>query len=160
MRRRSLLVVLGFAVGAPGSAQQWTTEQSDVLAFAEGCWVGWTRAVEAHDNEVWRSACRPTEDLKWWWMPDPVPETAATLDRQFAWQVEHIERVVWWDVRPISVDIVGDVAAVMFYAEGSWIGTDGEPVDFGSKRLELFRRDGSTWAFMGGMVSPTSPSSR
>jgi len=93
-------------------------------------------------------------------MPDPVPETAATLERQFAWQVEHIERVVWWDVRPIAITLAGDVAIVMFYNEGSWIGTDGAPVNFGSKRLELFQRNGSQWTFLGGMVSPTEPSTR
>lgn len=160
MRTSFALPLLLSLAAIPAHAQNWNPEQTAVLSFVEGCWQAWTEAVASHDITKWTDRCPHTENIRWWWMPDPVPETAATLDRQFAWQVEHIERVVWWDVRPIAITLAGEVAIVMFYAEGSWIGTDGAPVSFGSKRLELFQRRDGQWTFLGGMVSPTEPSTR
>lgn len=153
MRYRLLFVVgLFVACTLPAAAQQWDAEQLEVLEFMEGCWSAWTRTVAAHDQSEWTNECRPADDLHWWWGTDSVPENKTSLSRQFAWQVEHIERVVWWDVRPLVVNITGDVAIIMFFAEGSWIGTDGVPVDFRSNRLDLFRRDDTGWSFLGGMV--------
>lgn len=160
MRVQTLLILGVSLFSTPLVAQEWSAEQREVLQFVDGCWEAWARSVEAHDDSIWRSACRPAENLKWWWMPDPVPETFDTLERQFAWQVENIERVVWWDVRPIAVQLAGDVAIVMLYSEGSWVGTDGEPFNFGSKRLEVFERDGSNWSFLASMVHPTGEISR
>jgi ketosteroid isomerase-like protein len=154
MKKTVLVVVSLFVLvlGSRATAQRWTPEQKEVLNHVEECWAAWADSVAAKDHSVWQNRCRPTDEFLWWWTSDAVPSNNQSLRRQFQWQIAHIKRVVWWDARPTNIMLVGDVAIVAFYAQWSWIGTDDKGFNFSSKRVEIFRKQGGQWYFLGGMV--------
>lgn len=154
--KKMVLAVLVLSLGSALStepAERWSAEQRDVLSQIDSCWAAWAEAAQAKDISIWERACPASDDLLWWWTSDAVPTNRRSISRQFR-QWDFIERVVWWDVRPIEVTIIGEMAIVPFYSRGSWLGTDGERVDFSSKRVELFRKVDGRWTFLGGMVDP------
>jgi len=145
-----LLLLTGSDVEA---ADRWSPDQQEVLAHVEDCWAAWADAVRAKDPSIWENRCRPADEVVWWWTPDAAPMKRKSLTRLFQSWLETTDRVVWWDVRPSEITIIGDVAIVYFYSRGSLV-RDGNRLNFSSKRVEHLRRVDGQWSFLGGMVNP------
>jgi Domain of unknown function (DUF4440) len=149
---KTLTLVLLLIIPLSAQAQEWTTEQQEVLDHIQACWDAWETKV--YDN--WVEVCRPAKNELWWTTSEALPGNLE-YDRKLSeaqWKTSEIE-YLWNEIRPLAVQIHGDVALVYFYALFSWT-EDGEEVSAEQKRFEAFRKVDGQWMVIGGMVVPTN----
>jgi len=155
MRRLSLAVVaLALGCATPAQAQQWTAEQQEVLEFITGCWDAWVEALADETPDRFFEACPQDDDVLFWSTDDGAPGGMRNVYRN--WDYWREVDVDWADMRPIAVNIFGDVAIVYMY--GYWIAnTPDGPVTTEYKRTEVFQRRDEGWHFIGAQSTPASP---
>ncbi len=155
MRRFSLAVVaLALAYATPAQAQQWTAEEQEVLEFITECWDAWVEALADETPDHFYETCRQDERTLFWWTTDGAPNSVRTVYRN--WKYWREVTVDWADMRPIAVNIFGDVAIVYLYSY--WIAnTPDGPVTAEYKRTEVFQRRDEGWTFIGAQGTPVSP---
>ncbi|UCF19188.1 MAG: nuclear transport factor 2 family protein [Gemmatimonadota bacterium] len=155
LRRFSLAVIaLALACASPAQAQQWTAEQQEVLDFITGCWDAWVGALADETPDAFYETCRQDEDVLFWWTEDGAPNGKSAVYRN--WKYWRKVDVDWADMRPIAVNIFGDVAIVYLY--GYWIAnTPDGPVTTEAKRTEVFQRRDQGWTFIGAQATPATP---
>lgn len=139
-------------------AQRWSAEQQEVIRHIEGCWDGWISVYEESQSfDRWvQDDCPTAPDALQWVTTDGAP-TDFEMERR-ALEQKIITRLwlnpQWLDLRPVSIKIDGDVVLIHYYAV--WVADDavGQASQTQQKRLEVYRKLGEDYVFLGGMVSP------
>ncbi len=150
-RRLPCILLFGFLLPASASAQTWSAQDKELLGHLEACWAA---SDVSYDN--WVSVCNPSSDMVFWWAEEPAPVTS-----QKWWKgmhpdwLAHFTRIVW-DVRPFAIRHYGDVAAVHYaWTQQLRKKSDGETMLEQGISIELYRRVGGRWQYLGGMGAPT-----
>lgn len=158
MLARKLAITLVFfclmtlATADNATAQQWSTEQQEVISALEGCWDIWMEGLRSNDPEEWISKCS-TEDATYWWSVEGTPNGVDFLRRQWETFAKQDER--WVDLRPVGIRVLGNVAIVHFY--GYWQAPlDGRSVVTEAKRTEVFQKTDGQWRLIAGHSTPVS----
>jgi len=153
MRRLVLLVaVLGLSLSHPLLAQQWSSQEQEVLDHLAECWDLWMDGIRAGSPEEWISQCS-TPAATYWGAQDGAPNDNEFLRR--TWKIISTQDLGWTDMRPVSLTVQGDVAVLHFYGYWRAPGTDGEIVTE-AKRTEVFRRIDGRWKLMAGHATPVT----
>ena len=153
MRALTLLLTAGL-VAVPAEAQEWNAEQQDLIDHVTMCWDAWVDALTDETPDRFYSACPEDESAHWWWTAEGVPSSAAVVRRN-----RHVTREVdddWVSLRPVYVDMFGDVGIIHHY--GYWrANTSDGTVRTEHKRTEVFQRRNGVWVFIGGQGTPVAP---
>ncbi len=154
MRALTLLLTAGF-IAAPAEAQEWNAEQQDLIDHVTTCWDAWVDALADETPDRFLDACPNDERGHYWWTADGAPEPLIVGIRR-NW---HIIREVdddWVSLRPVYVDIFGDVGIIHMY--GYWrANTSDGTVVTEQKRTEVFQRRNGQWVFLGAQGTPVTP---
>lgn len=154
---RTLLTTLVLAIAATGAdAQEWTPEQQSLVDHVRTCWDTWVDALEDTTPAVWEDACPIDPRAHWWWTADGAP----SLNLEEVRRNWHVTREIdddWVSLRPVYVDVFGDVGIVYLYAHWRASTADGSVVTE-MKRTEIFQRRGDDWVFIGAQGTPVTPS--
>jgi len=149
--RVALCTILNVIAGSNISAQHWTKEEKDFLDYFNRIWASF--ANQANSFTAWKNQVNPDEGLTWWWSEEGMPmdmnaaktfllnsEKAATVNNHF-------------HARPVRIRIEGDIAMIWLYGYISQTDKQGKVFSYEDKRLEVFKKEGNGWKFLGGLVT-------
>lgn len=152
--RMLALTSLALLVATPAFAQQWTAEQQEVIDANEGCWEAWA----TEDMSAMRAACDEQPEAAFW-----VTNTAAPRAWRDERQEDYLVGVYWprtdviyYEVEPLKVSVIGDVGLIYNWAMYVEEDTNGERRTNRERRLDVYKRIGDGWSWIGAMVSPES----
>ncbi len=154
---RALTMALTLSLVAAGAAaQEWSADQQDLIDHVRTCWDVWVEALADETPDRWLEACPIDGRSHWWWSADGAPASGLE-DTKRNWQAIREIDDDWVSLRPIYVDIFGDVGVIHMY--GHWRANTSEgTVVTEAKRTEVFQRRDGQWVFIGGQNSPVSSS--
>ena len=153
---RTVFAVLALVLLLPGgvSGQQWTEEQQGLIDHIKMCWDAWVEALEHETPDQFYDACPIDERSHFWWTAEGAPANEQAVRRN--WSVIRERDDDWVDMRPVYIDVFGDVAIVHLY--GYWRANTPEgPVITEHKRTEVFQRRNDGWVFIGAQGTPSTP---
>jgi hypothetical protein len=138
----------------PLAAQQWTPEQQSLIDHVTRCWDAWVEDFADERPNRWLEACPNDERSHYWTTADGAPGSWKDVVRNW-----HTWREVdedWVSLRPLYVDIFGDVGIIHMY--GYWRAKvpDGTAITE-EKRTEIFQRRSGRWVLIGGQSTPVTP---
>lgn len=152
---RAILFTAAVLVATPLSAQEWTPEQQSLLDHVTACWDAWVDALEDETPAAFLAACATDPRGHWWWTAHGAPAPLVTeIERN--WHVIRETDDDWADLRPIYIDIFGDVGIMHLY--GYWRAhTPNGTVTTEMKRTEVFQRRNGAWVLIGAQSAPVTP---
>lgn len=133
-------------------AQNWSKEEKEFLDYFRNNYKLFENKKETY--ELWKSISNPDENLVWWWTHQSLPND---LEAVKVWHLnfEKEDKINgFFDIRVIALKVIGEVGMVWYTSYGRNFDKVGNAAGTGEKRLELFRKDGARWKFIGGMVDP------
>ena len=154
MRSLLLLAVAGM-IAVPVSAQEWTAEQQSLLDHVTNCWNAWVEALADETPDRFLEACPQDARGHWWWTAQGAPERLIS-EIQRNWHVIRETDDDWVSLRPVYIDMFGDVGIMHLY--GYWrANTADGSVTTEMKRTEVFQRRNGTWVLIGAQSAPVTP---
>ena len=152
---RTFLIAAVLFTAGPLSAQEWNAEQQGLLDHVTQCWDAWVDALADQTPASFLAACPQDERGHWWWTAHGAPEPlVAEIERN--WQSIREVDDDWVSLRPIYIDIFGDVGIMHLY--GYWRAhTPDGTVTTEMKRTEVFQRRNGTWVLIGAQSAPVTP---
>lgn len=136
-------------------AQQWTPEQQSLITHVTQCWDVWVEALADETPAKWLAACPVDERAHWWNSADGAPSNSSR-EVQRGWQAIRATDDNWVSLRPVYVDIFGDVGIIHLY--GYWRAkTRDGMVTTEAKRTEVFQRRNGRWVLIGAQATPVTP---
>lgn len=152
MRTLLLALVLTFSASA-ASAQEWTDDQRSLIDHVRQCWDTWVEALADETPARFEAACPIDDRSHWWWTVEGSP--ASPEDWKRNWATVRETDVGWASLRPIYVDIFGDVGIIYMY--GHWRARTAEgTVVTEARRAEVFQRRDGQWVLIGAASSPVT----
>ena len=153
--RIAVALIASLCAGSqPLAAQEWTPEQQSLIDHVIACWDSWVDALADDTPDRWLEVCPIDERGHWWWTAEGAPNTVEDTRRNW-----HVIREVdddWVSVRPIYVDMFGDVGIIHMYGYWRAITADGT-VTTEAKRTEVFQRRNGRWVLIGAQGTPVTP---
>lgn len=137
----------------PVKAQEWTADQQSLIAHVRMCWDVWVEALADPTPDRWFDACPVDPRSHWWWTAEGVPGSAEDTRRDWA-MIREVDDD-WVSLRPVYVDIFGDVGIIHMY--GHWRANTAEgSVVTEAKRTEVFQRRDGMWVLIGAQSTPVT----
>jgi ketosteroid isomerase-like protein len=133
----------------PIQAQEWSAAQKEVWKNVEAYWALDT----AGDLEGFMSYFH--ENYIGWDLNEPLPGDKATLRR---W-VEHTyktDKTVLHDIKPVAINVFGNVAVVHYYYMFIVKGADGKESDRAGRWMDVLMKQGDKWVLIGDHGGRTS----
>ena len=150
-----VLAALLFVGRVPAATQQWTSEQQGLIDHITQCWDAWVKALADETPDRFFAACPTDEHGHWWYTADGAPDQLVAGVRR-NWHVIREVDDDWVSIRPIYVDIFGDVGIIHHY--GYWRAkTSDGTVTTEEKRTEVFQRRNGRWVLIGAQSAPVTP---
>ena len=97
-------------------AQNWTSEQIEVLDKVKQGWTLWSEAVEKRDLDFWLDEFNPTEDFNGWWTSEGAVVDNTDFDVFAKTYLLTVKATHWESIRPLSIRIFDNTALIYFYA--------------------------------------------
>jgi hypothetical protein len=152
MYRLAFSLMMSLCLVATLTAGDRTAEQQEILNHVQGCWDSWEESVAEGNHDIWVKTCRPDPEIVWWFQGDGMPQDLDAYQRLTKWGLETQKRVIYSDVRPISVKIHGSTAIVANYGYAAWIDKNGKRIITQDQRLSVFQKKSEGWTFIAEMV--------
>jgi ketosteroid isomerase-like protein len=149
-----LLTLSSLAVSAPLLAQEWSSEEQEVIDTLAHCWDVWMEGVEAGSPDGWISECS-TPTATYWGAPDGAPNGNDFIRRN--WEMIRTHDLGWVDIRPLSINVEDGVAVLHFYGYWRAPSADGGEIVTEARRTEVFRRIDGSWKLIAGHGTPVTP---
>jgi hypothetical protein len=150
----NILAAAFLAVPSAAGAQVWNADQQNLIDHVTRCWDVWVEALADETPARWLDACPIDERSHWWWTAEGVPGTIADTIRD--WRTIRSVDDTWVSLRPVYVDMFGDVGIIHMY--GYWRAkTPTGTVTTESKRTEVFQRRDGRWVLIGAQSAPVTP---
>jgi hypothetical protein len=154
MRALALALALTLS-GGPLTAQEWSPEQQGLIDHITACWDAWVEALAEPTPESFFAACATDPRGHWWWTAEGAPDQLVTsVERN--WSVIRETDIDWAGLRPIYVDVFGDVGIVHLYGYWRARTPEGETTTE-MKRTEVFQRRDGVWTLIGAQSAPATP---
>jgi len=117
------------------------------------CWNAWVEALADPTPARFFDACPIDDRAHWWWTADGVP--GSPQDDWKNWSTVREVDDDWVSLRPVYVDIFGDVGIIHMY--GYWRAkTPDGTTTTEAKRTEVFQRRDGRWVFIGSQGTPVT----
>ena len=130
-------------------AQEWSSDELDLFTHVRHCWDGY--GVRSWDDQV--RECGLDDSLQYWWTEEDEP-------RGIDWMRDAVENewpqieVLAQDFDPLRVTGEGS-SRVLFYRGSRTIRSGGGDIESVAwLGMEVWRRTGSGWTYVGGTGTP------
>ena len=152
--RFAVILAVGIVLGTPlpADAQQWTSEQQEVIDSLEMCWDMWVESVQEGSPDRWLDNCTEEGFAFWWIYSSPLGED---------WMRGNWDTIMeaddkWLGLSPVWVRVYDDDFAIMHFW-GYWqITEDEDRVTIEAKRTEVFHKVNGRWLLAAGHSTPVS----
>jgi len=151
MRRVTIFVVAGvLAIIGSAQAQEWSKDEAALFAHIRLCWEGYGN--RNWDEQVRECGLDPA--LLYWWAEESEP-------RGIEWMRKSVEEdwpsihVIEQEFTPIRVTQHGETHFVFYRGARTFTRSDGPVETVGWIGMEVWRRTGVKWRYLGGMGTPT-----
>jgi ketosteroid isomerase-like protein len=145
----SIAMLCGLSIAPAAMSQEWTPAQTEVWKNVENYWA----QDAAGDLEGFLSNFH--ENYIGWDLNDPVTSNKSVL-RKYLDHSYKTEKTVLHDIRPVSINIVGDVAVVHYYYNSISKGTDGKEIDRSGRWADILVKQDGKWVLIGDHGGSTS----
>ena len=153
---RALALSLALTLAASGAAaQEWNADQQSLIDHVRTCFDAWVEALEDETPARFEDACAMDERAHWWWTAEGSPNLNLEEIRR-NWHVIREVDDDWASLRPVYVDIFGDVGIIYLYAHWRANTADGTVVTE-ARRTEVYQRRSGEWVFIGAQGTPVTP---
>jgi hypothetical protein len=146
-----LFIILVISYSIP--AQNWSTEELEIIDQVKKNWDAWGAAIQQKDLEVWKKVCQPMKDFTGWWVSEGSLWTQEATERFFSKWVKGLNNFYWENLQPQSIKIYDNFAVTFFYVIYDIETVEGKKIRSEDKRLEVFRKVNGVWRFAHAMVS-------
>lgn len=153
--RAPAVALLALLVAPPAFAQLWTAEEQEVIDVNQRCWAAWA----AEDMSAVLTTCNEHPEAVFWFANTAAPRKGWFEEHGKTWWTEVYwprTDVIHFEVQPLKVSVIDDVALIYNWVLYMEEDTSGERMEFRERRLDIFKRIGDTWSWIGGMISPES----
>jgi hypothetical protein len=150
---KRILIVIGLFGASPVSAQSWSPGQQAVIDQIRRCNDGWVQSIAHKKFELFTSQCPETQDARYWYPGSAAPTPYGGPDGVWSRSAAAIRAVSWQDLKPITVQIDGDVALIYYAVTWTPVAISGEARPNPSHRLSVFRRVNGQWLMAGGTIA-------
>jgi ketosteroid isomerase-like protein len=122
--------------------QEWSEEQKEV----------WKQVETIFDLYVKKDLegimdCIHDEFIGWA-NEDALPVNKASVSKLFEYQFKKYE-VLFYEIKPVAINIIGNVAIVQFYYWGVDKYIDGKEINTSGRRTYIFMKEGDEWIEIG-----------
>jgi len=133
----------------PLHAQEWSATQKEVWKNVEAYW-----ALEAAGNvEGFMSYFH--ENYIGWDINEPVPAGKATV-RKFVEYETKMVKTVLYDIKPVAINVFGNVAIVDYYYTRIGKDTEGKERSRSGRWADIVMKQGDKWVLIGDHGGRTS----
>ncbi len=143
---RLAVTLIAASIAVPLEAQTWTAAQQEIIQFAEGCWSSW----QTKNWSSYAAACPADPSLRYWSMHEGVPNHGHRSWRPFSEAIWPRIDPFHHELRPIAVQIHGDVALYYFFATYSNADANQVVHTFTQHELAVLQRRNGRWILIGG----------
>ena len=147
----ALVAVLSCTIfyATPVSAQEWNAAQKEVWNNVETYW-----ALDAAGNlDGFMSYF--DENYMGWELDEPLPmDKRAT--RKFVEHSYKMEKTVLYNVKPVAINVIGDVAIVDYYYSRIRKDADGKEKSASGRWCDILKKQGEKWVLIGDHGGRTS----
>jgi ketosteroid isomerase-like protein len=130
-------------------AQEWNAAQKEVWKNVEAFWARDAAAdVEGYLSYI-------DDGYVGWNLNDPLPTDKARYRRYY----EHAskrEKTVFYDIQPVAINVVGNVAIAHYYYFIVVRDADGKERDVSGRWADIWMKQGDRWALIGDHGGRTS----
>ncbi len=131
-------------------AQQWSSEQQEIIDLNQACWDAW----ETEDVAEMRRVCNEHPEATNWWTPNGAPTVGWFENNGDRWVEAFLSRssTVYAEVISLAVSIFDNTAQVYFWATLTAEDNDGGLTTTSRKQLNIWQKIDSRWTWIGGMA--------
>lgn len=151
--KRIIILVGVWLVASPVSAQNWSPGQQAVIDQIKRCNDGWVESIAKKAFELYATSCPETKDARFWYPGSAAPAPYGGPEGVWSRSSAANRAVSWQDLKPITVQIDGDVALIYYAVTWRVFPNSGEPRPAPSHRLTVFRRVNGLWLMAGGTIA-------
>ncbi len=141
-----LSLLLAAALTVPATAQEWSPQQQEVIEFAHGCWTSW--ATESWS--AYQQACPMDPGARYWDFTESVPTYGHESWKRWNDAMWPRMDALYYEHRPIAVQIFGDVATYYFFAVFGNTDSNGVVREFTQHEVAVLQRRNGNWILIGG----------
>ena len=136
------MVCLAILVATPSHAQTWSEAQKEVWKNVENYW-----ALDAKgDVEGFMSYF--DADYIGWSYDSALPGDKATV-KKFITQEYQQSKTLVWDIKPVAIQIYGNIAFVDYYYTQLVKNTDGKNDENKGRWTDILKKQGDRWVLIG-----------
>ena len=139
----------GLIATQPTQAQEWSPAQQDVWKNVEAYWA----RDSAGDLDGFLSYFH--ENYIGWDLTEPASTNKARL-RKFLEYGYKTEKTVLYDIQPVAINVIGNVAVVHYYYTAITKAADGKESDRAGRWADVLMKQGDKWVIIGDHGGRTS----
>jgi hypothetical protein len=151
--KRVIIIVIGVLFASPVSAQLWSPGEQSVIDQITRCNDAWMESIARKTFEVYAKSCPETREARFWYPSSAAPSPYGGPDGVWSRSSAANRAVSWQDLKPITVQIDGDVALAYYAVTWTVVPHSGESRQAPSHRLTVFRRVNGHWLMAGGTIA-------
>jgi hypothetical protein len=151
--KRIIIIVIGALSASPVSAQGWSTEQQGVIDQITRCNDAWVESIARKAFEVYAKSCPETQEARFWYPGSAAPSPYGGPEGVWSRSSAANRAVSWQDLKPMTVQIDGDVALAYYAVTWTVFPHTGESRRNPSHRMTVFRRVNRQWLMAGGTIA-------
>lgn len=147
-----LAMYCGLIAGPAAWAQEWSPAQMEVWKHVESFW----QKDAAGDLEGVLSTVH--ENYVGWDLSEPTTSNKARLRKFLDYNYKN-EKTDLYDIQPVAINIVGDVAVVYYHFTAITKDADDEKSYESGRWADILKKQGNSWLLIGdhgGVTSDTS----
>ncbi len=133
-------------------SQNWTPEEKEILERVKYGWSTWEKAVANKDYSIHLNAMSRPDDFRCWWTSDSYLSSFEDTQKNFDFLIKDISKFKCIAIKPVEIQVHGDVAFIWFYATTAVENKKGNTNTNEQKRFEVYRKVDGEWIWSAGMV--------
>jgi len=133
-------------------SQNWTPEEEVILERVKYGWSTWEKAVANKDYSIHGDAMNRPDDFRCWWTTDSYLWSFKDSKENFDFLIKDIAILKVIAIKPVEIQVHGDVAFIWFYATTAIENKKGVTTTTEAKRFEVYRKIDGEWVWSAGMV--------
>jgi ketosteroid isomerase-like protein len=138
MHRLILALAPSLVLAAASHAQEWSAQQQEVWSHVETYWDLYAK------EDVDGFLAYLHEDFRGWTYGAPLPRDKAYMESNMPQGFATSETILY-DIKPVAIQVQGQVAVVHYYYERTYMNASGEQLRDSGRWTDVLLRQDDRW---------------